>query len=135
MAGKYGFAAGLRAKVAARAPLPYPGLYEAATGKIVGLDYTLLIDAGLSGGEMAAVLKYNLDLHIAGNRSPLVFIAHSHLYAFSSPDDNPDTPSAAVRDARWKGLTDFITYALSRPEVRIVAVRDILAWVQRHSGS
>jgi peptidoglycan/xylan/chitin deacetylase (PgdA/CDA1 family) len=134
MAGKYGFAAGLRARAAARVPLPYPGLYEAQSGKITGLDYTLLIDAGLTGGEMAAVLKYNLDLHMAGNRSPLVFVAHSHLYAFSSQDDNPDTPSAAVRDARWKGLTDFITYALSKPEARIVAVKDILAWVQRRSG-
>lgn len=133
-ASQYGFAPGLRGRVAKRAPLPYPSVYEASTGKIAGLDYTLLMDAGLTGAEMSAVLKYNLDLHIAGNHSPLVFIAHSHLYTYSNPVDNPDTPTAADRDARWKGLTDFITYALSKPETRIVAARDMLGWVRKTAG-
>ena len=131
LAKQYGFSAGLRERVTKRMPLPYPSFYEPSTGKIAGLDYTLLIDAGMTGAEMSAVLKYNLDLHIAGNHAPLVFIGHSHLYAYSSPADNPDTPTAADRDARWKGLTDFILYALSKPETRIVRARDILAWVQR----
>jgi hypothetical protein len=109
--------------------LPYPSVYESSSGKIAGLDYTLLIDAGLSGSEMSAVLKYNLDLHLSGNRSPIIFIAHSHLYTFSSAEDNPGTPSAAVRDERWKGLTDFINYALSKPEVRIVSTRNIISWM------
>lgn len=134
MATQYGFAPGLRARIAKKSPLPYPSLYEASTGKIAGLDYTLLMDAGLTGAEMGAVLKYNLDLHIAGNRSPLVFIAHSHLYTYSNPEDNPDTPTAADRDARWKGLTDFITYALSKPETRIVSAKDMLSWVQKATG-
>lgn len=131
----YGFAPGLRTRIAKRAPLPYPSIYEASTGKIAGLDYTLLMDAGLTGAEMSAVLKYNLDLHIAGNRSPLVFIAHSHLYTYSTTENNPDTPSAVDRDARWNGLTDFITYALTKPETRIVATKDVLAWVQRAANS
>jgi peptidoglycan/xylan/chitin deacetylase (PgdA/CDA1 family) len=131
VAAKYGFTPGLRDRIAKKGTLPYPSIYEASTGKIAGLDYTLLMDAGLTGAEMSAVLKYNLDLHLAGNRSPLVFIAHSHLYSYSSAKDNPDTPTAADRDARWKGLTDFITYALGKPEVRIIAAKDLLAWVQR----
>ena len=131
LASQYGFTPGLRARIAKRSPLPYPSIYEASSGKIAGLDYTLLMDAGLTGSEMSAVLKYNLDLHIAGNRSPLVFIAHSHLYTYSTPEDNPDTPSAADRDARWKGLTDFIEYALKKPEVRIVSAKDVLAWVEK----
>jgi peptidoglycan/xylan/chitin deacetylase (PgdA/CDA1 family) len=129
-AGSYGFARGLRARVAARAPLRYPSLYEASTGKITGLDYTLLIDAGLTGGEMRAVLAYNLDLHLAGNRSPLIFVAHAHLYAYSGADDNPDTPSDAERAARWKGLAAFIDYALTKPEVRIVGTGSVLAWMR-----
>jgi peptidoglycan/xylan/chitin deacetylase (PgdA/CDA1 family) len=133
VASRYGFTPGLRTKIAQKGTLPYPSIYEASTGKIAGLDYTLLMDAGLNGAEMSAVLKYNLDLHLAGNRSPLVFVGHSHLYAFSSGEDNPDTPTAADRDARWKGLTEFINYALTKPEVRIVAAKDILAWVQHHS--
>lgn len=135
MASRYGVTPGMRERIAKRAPLPYPSIYEPSTGKIAGLDYTLLMDAGLTGKEMSAVLKYNLDLHIAGNRSPLVFVAHSHLYTYSNPENNPDTPSAVDRDARWNGLTDFITYALSKPETRIVAAKDVLGWVQRAANS
>jgi peptidoglycan/xylan/chitin deacetylase (PgdA/CDA1 family) len=134
LSSHYRFTPGLRARIAKRGPLPYPSVYERSTGKIAGLDYTLLMDAGLTGAEMSAVLKYNLDLHIAGNRSPLVFIAHSHLYTYSTPEDNPDTPTAAERDARWKGLTDFILYALAKPEVRIVSAKDLLEWIQIAAG-
>jgi peptidoglycan/xylan/chitin deacetylase (PgdA/CDA1 family) len=131
LATKYGFTAGLRERIEKRIPMPYPSIYEPASGKIAGLDYTLLIDAGMTGAEMSAVLKYNLDLHTAGNRSPLVFIAHSHLYVYSSPESNPDSPTAAIRNERWHGLTDFLTYALSKPDTRIVATKDILDWVKR----
>jgi hypothetical protein len=57
-------------------------------------------------------------------------VAHPHLYAFSTAEDNPDTPSEAVRAARWKALTGFINYALTKPDVRIVGTSDVLAWVQ-----
>jgi len=134
VADQYGFAPGLRTRVTARAPLPYPSLYEPSTGKIAGLDYTLLIDAGLTGDEMAAVLEYNLDLHLLGNRAPFIFIGHSHLYTYSTADDNPDTPSAEIRDERWGGLKRFLAYALTKPEVRLVAARDVLDWMQRASG-
>ena len=129
-AAKYGFKTGLRERIAKRAPLVYPSLYEASTGKITGLDYALLIDAGITGDEMRAILSYNLDLHLAGNRAPLIFVAHSHLYAFSGADDNPDTPSNADRAARWNGLAAFITYALTKPDVRMVGTGDVLAWMQ-----
>ncbi|MGH6742868.1 MAG: hypothetical protein ACREDY_28205, partial [Bradyrhizobium sp.] len=129
-ASTYHFDAGLRERIAARAPFPYPSLYDASTGKITGLDYTLLIDAGLTGDEMRATLEYNLDLHLSGNRSPLVFVAHAHLYAFSTPDDNADTPSDAVRQARWKGLMQFIAFALAKPDVRIVGSGSLVTWMQ-----
>jgi len=128
---QYGFRPGLRTRIAALGSLRFPSIYEPATGKIVGMDFTLLIDAKVTGDEMRAILEYNLDLHIHGNRAPFVFVAHSHLYAYSSPDDNPDTPSDTVRQARWKGLTDFLGYALSKPEVRLVSARDVLSWVRR----
>jgi peptidoglycan/xylan/chitin deacetylase (PgdA/CDA1 family) len=130
VASRYHFNAGLRERIAARAPFPYPSIYEASAEKIAGLDYTLLIDAGVTGDEMRAILEYNLDLHLSGNRAPLIFVAHAHLYAFSTPEDNPDTPTDADRKARWKGLTEFMTYALTKPEVRVVATRDVLAWMQ-----
>jgi hypothetical protein len=130
LAGRYQFEPGLRDRMAARAPIPYPSFYEPPTGKITGLDYTLLIDAGLSGDEMRAILSYNLDLHLAGNRSPLTFVAHAHLYAFSPRMPDLNAPTEADREMRWKVLTDFIAYAMSKPEVRIVAARDVLSWAQ-----
>ena len=132
---RYHFSPGLRERVAARAPFPYPSIYDAAEGKITGLDYTLLIDAGVTGDEMRAILEYNLDLHMSGNRSPLIFVAHAHLYASSTAEDNPDTPTDADRRTRWKGLTDFIAYALTKPEVRVVAAEDVIAWVRSNTAS
>jgi peptidoglycan/xylan/chitin deacetylase (PgdA/CDA1 family) len=108
------------------ASMPYPSLYEPSTGKIAGLDYTLLIDAGLTGDEMATVLQHNLDLHLGGNRAPLIFVAHAHLYAYSSAADNPDTPSLEIRDERFRGLARFVEYALSKPDVRLVTTREVL---------
>jgi hypothetical protein len=135
-AAAYGFTAGLRARIEAKLPLPYPSLYEPGTGKIAGLDVSLLADAQVRPHEMLAILKYNLDLHRNGNRAPLVFVAHAFMYAFTQSDagrpkdpDNPNTPSAAERDARWKAITDFVTYALSKPEVRVRPVKDIIAWM------
>jgi peptidoglycan/xylan/chitin deacetylase (PgdA/CDA1 family) len=134
VADQYSFKPGLRRRISALGALPYPSLYEPTTGKITGLDYTLLIDAKITRAEMGAILKYNLDLHLAGNRAPLVFVGHSHLYAFSSVADNPDTPTQEIRDQRWKGLQDFINYALAKPEVRLVAAKDVPSWIARTSA-
>jgi hypothetical protein len=130
VAGQYGFTAGLKSRVDAKYPMPYPSLYDKSTGRLAGLDYTLLIDAKVTAPEMEAILKYNLDLHLSGNRSPFIFIGHSFMYSYEGSANSENTPSVAVRDARWKALTNFVTYALSKPEVRIRAVKDILGWVR-----
>jgi hypothetical protein len=134
VAEQYHFTPGLRARVNALGELPYPSITDAATGKIAGLDYTLLMDAHVTGDEMRAILSYNLDLHLAGNRAPFILIGHSHLYAFSTAKDNPDTPSLEARDARWKGLTDFLTYAMSKPEVRMVSEREVVDWMRAEAA-
>ena len=118
----------LRAKIPAK--LPYPSLWEPATGKLSGLDWTVLVDAKLRPDEMTRVLQYTLDQHLAGNRSPFVICAHTFLYAYAKPGSNPDTPSVAIRNARWKALTAFLSYALSKPEVRMRPVKDIVDWMQ-----
>jgi hypothetical protein len=127
-AAAYGFKAGLRGRVPAK--MPYPSLWEPATGKLGGLDWTVLADAKLAPDEMTAILKYTLDQHLEGNRAPFVFCAHTFMYSYSNPSSNPDTPSAAVRDARWKALSAFISYAISKPEVRMRPVKDIVAWMR-----
>jgi peptidoglycan/xylan/chitin deacetylase (PgdA/CDA1 family) len=140
---KYGFDKGLRERVKSLPqPLPYPSMFDFKSGKITGLDYTLLIDAQITGREMGATLKYTLDQHLAGNRAPFILVAHSHLYAYTEGDaeapdddkDNPDTPSAKVRDERLAGLKSFLEYALGKPEVRVVAAEDVLDWMTRNSA-
>jgi hypothetical protein len=52
------------------------------------------------------------------------------MYSFSSPQINDNTASLAIRDARWEALTRFLTYALTKPDVRIRPTTDILAWMR-----
>jgi hypothetical protein len=131
-AAQYKFTAGLRNRIMTSS-LAYPDIWEPSTGKIAGLDYSLLNDAKIVPDEMRAILEYSLDLHLKGNRAPFVFIAHSFDYAWD-PTDTSNTPSKAERDLRWAALKAFILYANAKPEVRIVNVKDILAWVRRVSG-
>jgi MYXO-CTERM domain-containing protein len=135
LAAEYGFTAGLRSRILAlvdAAPgkvLPYPTIYDAATGRIAGLDYSLLMDAQVTPPELLAILKYTLDLHLQGNRSPFVVLSHAFLYSFEGADNVDNTPTLQDQQARWAALTAFITYANSKPEVRMVPLKDVLAWM------
>ncbi|HEX3776290.1 MAG TPA: polysaccharide deacetylase family protein [Polyangiaceae bacterium] len=123
IAPQYGITPGLRDRIPPAMPLP--SFYEKNTGKIAGLDATLFVDAGLSASEVLGVLKYNLDLHLQGNRSPLVFVAHSHIYA-----DNYTAAANALSVAdRQNAISSFIDYALSKPEVRMRPLRDLVNWL------
>jgi hypothetical protein len=128
LAMQYGFEPGLLDRIPPN--MPFPSLFDRHGRNIAGLDATLLPDANLTPEEMTAVLEYNLDLHLAGNRAPLVFIAHTYMYSFSSPQINDNTASLAIRDARWEALTRFLTYALTKPDVRIRPTTDMLAWMR-----
>ena len=75
--------------------------------------------------EFAATLKYTLDLRLQGNRAPLLFGMHSDYY--SSKYEAPLIPSWRERQ---QAVEEFIDYALSRPEVRIVSNRQLLDWLR-----
>ena len=115
-------------------------VFDPITGAFSGLDYSLLMDAKVAPAEMLAILKYTLDQHLAGNRAPFVLCTHAFLYAFDDqiPNDsgelnNPDTPTLAIRNARWAALEAFMRYAHGRPEVRMVSVGDIVAYMKRYA--
>jgi hypothetical protein len=127
-AAQYQFKAGLRSRIPAK--MPFPSVWEPSTGKLGGLDYTILVDAKVTPDEMLAILKYTLDQHLNGNHSPFIFCGHTFLYSFSTPGDNGDTPDMRTRDARWAALSAFINYAHSKREVRMRPVRDVVAWMQ-----
>jgi hypothetical protein len=123
LAAEYGITPGLRDRIPPDMPLP--SFYEKATGKIAALDATLFVDAGLTATEVLGVLKYNLDLHLNGNRSPLVFVAHSHVYA----DNYGAAMNALSVTDRQGAIASFLDYALSKPEVRMRPLRDLVNWL------
>src|SRR5205823_5738593 len=96
--------AGLRARVGNQlAGANNPSFYEASTGKMVGMDITMVLDAKMSKAEALATLKYTLDLHLAGNRAPMVFVAHTHVYASNWDANAPNVQSTA--DVQLKSST------------------------------
>ena len=75
--------------------------------------------------EVVATLKYTLDLRLEGNRAPFMFGAHSDTYS----SEGESTPGATLEE-RQEAIEEFIQYALEKPEVRIVPIRDILSWMR-----
>lgn len=124
LAAQYGFSAGLRGRIPT--DMPTPSYYEASTGRIAPLDVTMFADAKMTPAETLATLKYTLDLHLQGNRAPFIFIAHTHVYA-SNWGAGPNAQSV---EERQKVIEDFVHYALTKAEVRMRPVADMLKWMR-----
>src|SRR5262249_51214219 len=73
-----------------------------------------------------ATLKYTLDQRLAGNRAPMIFVGHTHVYEAGWNGNAPNVQDLAERRAI---LEEFINYALSKPEVRMRPVADIATWM------
>ena len=131
---KYGFRRGLRARIEGvrqrQGTLPYPTVYDAATGRVSGLDYSLLVDLMVAPGEMLAIYKHTLDLHLAGNRAPFIVLSHAFLYAYEGEANAQNTATLDVQRERWEAFTAFVRYANSKPEVRLRPVNEIVEWMQ-----
>lgn len=96
--------------------------FDLDSGKITGFDYNLFYSFDFSAVELLAILKHSLDLRLAGNRSPMILGAHSDYY------HGRKSPDAAMRR---QVLSDFIDYALSKPEVRVVRYEQLLDWPEQ----
>lgn len=104
--------------------------------KVVGLDYNMWVKkaAPYNGAEMTkdeflSTLKNTLDLRYNGNRAPFTFGAHSDYY---SPTNNvANNACTATWQERRAALKAFIDYALSKPDVRFVTTKDIIAWMRK----
>jgi Polysaccharide deacetylase len=107
---KYGVPSGLRAKIKAR--VDYFGIED---GKMTGLDFNMWDEFKMSEAEFLATLKYTLDLRLKGNRAPFMFGGHSVYYGGGG---------------KLSVLTEFVKYAISKPEVRFVPLSKILDWVR-----
>jgi hypothetical protein len=79
----------------------------------------------MTKAEVVAMLKYNLDMRIAGNRAPMLFGAHTDYY-----NTKYTAPENATTTERQEALEEFIQYALSKKEVRVKPYKEILDWVK-----
>jgi hypothetical protein len=120
---EYGVPTGLRTKM-----LNFDPGFDVTSGKITGLDYNMWILYKMNKAEFVATLKYTLDQHLAGNRTPFMFGAHPDLYSATTPDEPP--PNATYQERR-EAIQEFLDYALTKPEVRIVPNKAILDWIRK----
>lgn len=113
----YGLAPGLRQRIHDTVKAREGWEWSPEAGKITGFDWNVLESARLSGDAFLALLKYNLDLRLRGNRAPFMFGGHSALY----PADMPD---------RRRAFEAFVDYARGIPAVRFVTPVELIAWMQ-----
>lgn len=120
-AQQYNFESGLWARIKEQAP-------HLEDHKITGFDYNLWVNARLSGRDVLAILKYSLDLRLAGNRAPFLFGVHSQYYVDEAwaARHTKNVTIAEMQDT----ISAFIDYALSKPEVRIRPANDVLDWME-----
>jgi hypothetical protein len=121
---------------------PSPGVWEFAmftfnkivgetASTVVGLDYNLWLKCQSdSSFKFAEVLKQSLDQRLAGNRSPLNVGLHSDIYAQWDEDSNKAFSNFSY-DMRRRALKEFLDYAQTKPEVRIVTYRQLIAWMRQ----
>src|SRR5439155_8404951 len=98
---------------------------------VTGFDFNLWTKCqNESTFNFTDVLKQSLDQRLAGNRSPFTIGVHTDIY--SQFDDSANTTwTNFPYQARRKALSDFIDYALSKPEVRLVSFRQLIGWLRK----
>jgi hypothetical protein len=118
----------------------YPGVWElpvynlpmdeSGYPNMCGFD-TSIYDWKKSGPDFFNMLKWALDKRLSdgGNRAPLTIGVHTDLYSSKNEDASSKYDSFASLESRRKAIEDFIDYALSKPEVRIVKAKQIFQWM------
>lgn len=114
----------------------YPGIWElpvhtiitATVGwsKTAGFDYNMWYQKMMSKATFLDLLKYNFDQRLKGNRAPFMFGTHTQYY---SKLNTNKIPNATMEEAR-EAIKEFIEYVLTKDEVRIVRMIDIVNWME-----
>ncbi|WP_199915426.1 cellulase family glycosylhydrolase [Aquimarina spinulae] len=108
--------------------MPKHGLIDTDGVRYSSTDYSLLKGRnGMNAVQFLRALKHTLDLRMEGNRSPMIFGGHTEIYTDGSTFVNAPNITPAERR---KVIEDFLNYALTFPEVRIVNTKQILDWVR-----
>jgi hypothetical protein len=105
--------------------------FDVVGGKMTGFDFNLWQQAKLNKAETLATLKYTLDLRLQnGNRAPFLFGAHSENYG----SKNAALFSQISVRERQEVIEEFLQYARSKPEVRIVPYQSVINWMRNPSA-
>ncbi len=115
---QYGFEPGLLERIREHSPP-----IEEGSDRITGLDYNLWWESELSRAEALAILKYNLDERLRGNRAPFLFGAHTDFYR-----ENWD--SVETFEERRAAIEDFLDYARGIDAVRIVTFKEVADYMR-----
>jgi hypothetical protein len=83
-------------------------------------------DYEMTAKEAFAVFKYSLDQRLKGNRAPMTLCLHVDLYR---PKPWAEIENTTYKE-RIKVITDFVDYALTKSEVRIVSAEELLKWLE-----
>lgn len=110
---EYGMRSGLRRSLHARQEY-----FDPSAGHVTGFDYNLWVEFGMTPAEVTATLKYTLDQRLLGNRAPFLFGLHSDEYA-----GDAGVPRRAA-------IEDFIAYATTKRDVRVVSAKSVLEWMR-----
>ena len=122
----------------------YPGMWEMPCyttstetnghPPVVNFDSTILTQA--YGSQFEQMLKNGLDYRLkeGGNRTPYTIGLHSDTYS----DENTDghihyDPQLSLADRR-QAVTNFINYALTKPDVRFVTAKQAINWMNNPVG-
>jgi hypothetical protein len=86
----------------------------------------------MTKAEYLTTLKYNLDQRLKGNRAPFLIGLHSQFYTSQCFADL-GAPYITYQEMRAV-VQDFINYALTKLDVRIVPMIKILEWCRNPSS-
>jgi peptidoglycan/xylan/chitin deacetylase (PgdA/CDA1 family) len=96
---------------------------EADSDRITGLDYNLWWEAHLTKEEALAILKYNLDQRLSGNRAPFLFGVHTDFYRDGWGSDETHT-------RRREAIEEFLDYASGLEDVRVTTFKEVLDYMR-----
>jgi hypothetical protein len=101
--------------------------FNESDGKITGFDYNCFVEFQMTADELLATLKHTLDLRLEGNRAPFTFGGHTGIYV----DGYQSEPRIKIPvKERRRAIEEFLDYALSKPEVRVVSPIKIIEWMR-----
>lgn len=82
-----------------------------------------------SGSVLLGYLKSTLDWHYKGNRAPMDLGLHSDYYTAENTS-SAVTAFATSVEQRRQALVDFLNYAQTLPDVRVVNMVDFVRWMR-----